>query len=259
MVDEPRMVEPPRVRKVPNAALPSRQDFVTTLTENPAEAMWLGLGSSHVDADHLRCFYVHESVQAEDLAAPDLWFAPAMRAIAIALLLLTTTAHADPQWVFGGGVGRTWAEFVPTGYKTLDAGLGGYLSVGAPVYTTADHAWSVEAGGRVFGEYMTGQQFPTGSISNEYEYLSLGGLAQGTLVVRQRAWLALGVGFQHQRIHDSAASNAVTTSGDDSYAFAAELGADIYSGVGLFVNTMYLGDSGWTLGAGLAFRFDTGP
>src|SRR5438105_974002 len=112
-----------------------------------------------------------------------------MRAATIALLLLTATAHAEPQWVFSGGVGRSWPDFVPAGYHTLDAGIGGFAAVGVPVYTLPDRSISIELGGRVAAEYMSGQQFAT-NISNQYQYLSFGGLAQGNLVFRQRAWLA---------------------------------------------------------------------
>jgi len=181
-----------------------------------------------------------------------------MRATAFALLLLTSTSHAEPAWVFSGGVGRSWPEFVPTGYRTLDAGIGGFAAVSVPVYTLPDQPISVELGGRVAAAYMSGQQF-AGSISNEYQYLSFGGLAQAGLVFRERAWFALAAGLHHARIKDAASSNETTTHGDDSYTLAAEVGVDLYSGLGLYVNTSYLGDGGMTIGVGVAFRLVTGP
>lgn len=182
-----------------------------------------------------------------------------LRAIAIALVLMTSAAHADPEWVFSGGIGRDWATFVPSGYYTLDAGLGGFLTVGVPVYTMPDHAWSLELGGRVAAAYMNGKQFATTTLSNDYEYLSFGGLAQATVVYDQRGWLALAGGYHHARIHDSAASHSTTDDGADSYTLDAELGGTIYSGVGLYGDATYLGQGGWVLGLGVAFRFDTGP
>lgn len=182
-----------------------------------------------------------------------------LRASVIALVLLTATAHADPEWIFSGGLGRDWATFTPSGYKSLDAGLGGFLTVGLPVYTTPDKMWSLELGGRVGFAYMTGQQFTTSSLSNEYEYLSFSGLGQATVVYHQHVWAALAGGYQHARIHDAAASSSTTDSGADSYTVAAEVGGDIYSGVGLFGDAIYLGEGGWVLGLGIAFRFDTGP
>jgi hypothetical protein len=182
-----------------------------------------------------------------------------LRATAIALVLLTATAHAEPLWVFSGGIGRDWATFTPTGYKTLDAGLGGFLTVGVPVVTTADKLWSFELGGRVQAAYMNGQQFMNSSLSNDYEYLSFGGLAEATLVFHDQGWVSLGGGYHHARIHDSAASTKSTDDGADSYTVAAELGGTIYSGLGLYGDAIYLGDGGWVIGLGVAFRFDTGP
>ena len=182
-----------------------------------------------------------------------------LRATLAALVLLTATAHADPQWIFSGGIGRDWALFTPSGYQSLDAGLGGFLTVGLPLFTTPDKLWSVELGGRVQAAYMNGKQFMNTSLSNDYEYLSFGGLAEATVVYHEQGWASLAGGYHHARIHDSAASHSTTDEGADSYTLAAEIGGTIYSGVGLYGDAIYLGDGGWVLGVGVAFRFDTGP
>jgi len=181
-----------------------------------------------------------------------------LRATAIALVLLTSVAHADTDWVMSGGIGPDWALFTPMGYKSLDRGLGGFLTVGVPVYTTPDKMWTLELGGRVAAAYMKGEQFTTSSLSNDYEYLSFSGLAQATIVYQQRVWGGLAGGYQHARIHDAAASSSTTDGGADSYTASAEVGGVIYSGVGLFGDAVYLGEGGWVLGLGVAFRFDTG-
>ena len=176
-----------------------------------------------------------------------------------AVLLIAATAHADPDWAFSGGVGRVWPQFVPSGgYKTLDAGIGGFLAVGGPVYSLPQYSLSVELAGRLASEYMSGQQF-AGATSDTYGYLSFGGLAEGRLVYSQRAWVSLAGGYHHARIHNSTLASMATTDGDDSYILCAEVGGDIYAGLGLYVNTVYLGAGGATIGAGISFRIVPGP